>query len=743
MRGIKRVLSIWLAVLFAVCGIRLAPAAETENSFDLVEIRSNRHTKVSENIKAENRLSLDGYEKKCESAYLEIWFNPSVYSIRIVDKANGYIWGSLPDEKGNGLNSGWRNFANSVCSVEYYNANGSESRLSISEKDVKSFFEWESDGFLCTFNAKKLGIVFDFRVTLNDSSLSFEVVKDSLQENGDAKIKALYFMPFLGSSYTDEINGYIFIPDGCGALMRFKKSSSYITGFDKKIYGVDGSIDSLAPAGTLQANRINEYLVDANTVTMPVFGIAHGSEQNAFLSVVESGAEYASVTASPAGVVTDYNWASVRFNYRQLYTKTVSGSGIPVVQENVNRLEPKLTFYFLNGTAADYSGMANLYRGQLLQNGTLGKERDDEKMPLRLEIAGSTVKKGFIFNRVKTLTSARQALKIVESLADDGIDNLTLVYRGWQSGSTDKSKYGKLKIGRQTGGKGSLLNLKNKTESMGSGMYLYLDPVLANGNQIYMSSDAAIGIDETFISRTAANKDRMYPTKYFAKISRIADVFKLSKSKFGEWSFAYDSVGSVLYSDYSKKAASTRTQSLKTVTKALDTDNNVALYNPNDYCWQYTDDYFNIPVNNSQYQFETDTVPFLQMVLKGSVDYYSEFINQGYCSQSTVLKLVEYGVYPSFIVMAADNYSLTGTAMSDYFSLCFDDWKEKIGSVYEQTAKAMEAVEGAYITEHKALSEGVVRVTYSNGKKIYLNYLSKEVTADGNTVGAEQYLICS
>ena len=81
--------------------------------------------------------------------------------------------------------------------------------------------------------------------------------------------------------------------------------------------------------------------------------------------------------------------------------------------------------------------------------------------------------------------------------------------------------------------------------------------------------------------------------------------------------------------------------------------------------------------------------------------------------------------------------------MSDYFSLCFDDWKEKIGSVYEQTAKAMEAVEGACITGHKVLSEGVVRVTYSNGKKIYLNYLSKEVTADGNTVGAEQYLICS
>lgn len=737
------VLSVACSTGFVTVGATGTAGSTTASSLELIEVRSNRHTKVTADVKAENRLSLSGYEKMLENASIEIWFDSNLNSIRIFDKSNGYIWGGLPDENGIGLNSGWRNFANSICSIEYFNENGSESRLSISENDVRSFFEWDDTGFVCTFNAKKIGIIFDFKMTLSESSLSFEVVEDSLQENGDAKIKALYFVPFLGSCYQDEINGYMFIPDGCGALMRFSKSSSYITGFDSKVYGLDGSIDSLAPAGSLQANRINEYLVDSNTVTMPVFGIAHGNEQNAFLGVIEDGCEYASVVASPAGVVTEYNWASVRFNYRQLYTKIVSGSGIPVVQEEVNAMNPKLTFYFLNGEEADYSGMANTYREQLLEQGVLNQERIDEELPLRLEVVGSTVKKGFIFNRVKTLTTAEETIDIIDALNKGGIDNLTLVYRGWQSGSIEKATYGKLKIGRNIGGKSDLNKLKSSIEALSSRFYLYLDPVLANNKQVYASSDVAIGIDETFISRTAANKDQMFPTKYYAKISRLSDIFKLTEKKFDSWDFAFDSVGGELYSDYSKKSFSSRTESMETVSKALESKENVALYNPNNYCWQYTDDYFDIPVNNSQYQYETDTVPFLQMVLKGSIDYYSTFINQSYCSQSTVLKLVEYGVYPSFITMAADNYSLSDTAMSDYFSLCFEDWEENIISVYNQLNEALTAVEGAYITEHKALSEGVVRVTYSNGTVIYINYLSENATVDGVTVEPEQYLVRS
>ncbi len=743
MQVIKRSFIAFLLVLSVLCSSCFALAktqADGESSgIELLEIQSNRHTMQENETKASNRLTLENYEKMLENSSLEIWFNSSLDSLRIVDKSNGYIWGGLPDEDGTGLNSGWKNFANSLCSIEYFNSNASESRLSISESDVKSFYEWDDTGFLCTFNASKIGIVFDFKMTLNDYSVSFEVVEDSLQENGDARLKSLYFIPFMGSTYQDEINGYTFIPDGCGALIRFSKSSSYVTGFEGKVYGLDGSIDSLAPAGTLQANRINEYLVEPYTVTVPVFGVAHGSEQNAFFGVIENGCEYTSVVASPAGVVTDYNWASARFDYRQLYTKIISGSGIPVIQETANNMCPKLTFYFLNGQEANYSGMANTYRKLLIEKGVLNTEKKDTDIPLRLEFVGSTVKKGFIFNRVKTLTKPKEAIEIIDKLGGDGIENMTVVYRGWQKGSTDKSTYGKLKISSNRG----LNKLNEAISANGSSLYLYLDPVLANEKQVYKPSDTAIGIDESFISRTSANRDQMFSVKYYAKISRILDVLKLTDKKFGTWNFAFDSLGGTVYSDYSKKNSYSRTESIAAITQALEAKEKVALYNPNVYCWKYTDDYFNIPVNNSQFQYETDTVPFLQMVLKGSVDYYSDFLNQGYCSESTILKLVEYGVYPSYITMAADNYSLSNTAISDYFSICFDDWEDEILSVYEKVNKALSVVEGCYITEHKALYDGVVRVTYSNGTVIYVNYLSEAVTVDGKTIEPEQFLICS
>lgn len=705
---------------------------------NMIEIQSNRYTKVTPDTAVENRLGLEGFEKKMENDSLEIWFNSDTDALRIVDKSNGYIWGGLPEEKGIDLNTGWSNFANSVCSIEYFNANGSETRLSISDRNVKAFYEWEDNKMLCTFNANKAGIIFEFEMKLKKNALTFSVVKGSLEESGGAKIKALYFVPFLGSAYQDEINGYMFIPDGCGALMRFSKASSYITGFDSKVYGVDGSIDSLVPAGTLQANRINEYLVEPNKISMPVFGVAHGNEQNAFFGVIGGGREYSSVVAYPAGVVTDYNWVSAKFNYRQLYTQSVSGNGIPIVQSTPNNMVPSISYYFLNGEDATYSGMAKTYREQLIEKGELKAERQDKNVPLRLEIVAATVKKGFLFNSVKNLTTTKEGINIIERLNKGGIDNFTVVYRGWQKGAVDESDYGSYSAGGNIGGKGGLSKLLEKTSSLDSRLYLYMEPILANESQVYKSSDVAIGIEQSFVNRVSANPDQLYPNKYFAKVGRMLAVVQKG---YGEYSLAIDSIGNNLYSDYSKKNEFSRDKALKNIVKVLSKRKNNALYNPNSYCWKYTTEYFDIPVNNSQYQFETDTVPFLQIVLKGCIDYYSTFANQGYCSQSSILKMVEYGVYPSFVTMAADNYQLSNTAMSDYFSLCFEDWEQNILSVYKQVNDALSAVEGNQITEHKMLLDGVARITYSNGAKIYVNYLSKEVTVDGVTVAAQQYLV--
>lgn len=741
---IKIISSLSIAVLFASCGStavnndKYSYSAAQITEIDSYEINSNRHTRACEITAVPDRLSLDGYEIKLENDQLQVWFNSSLDSIRLVDKANNYVWGCLKGEEGEGLNQGWNNFANSICSIEYFNESGTETRLSLSDRNVKTVYDWEDNVLNCRFNAKKADISFSFTMQLDENALCFKMDDESIEETGTAKLKSVTFVPFLGNSYQDEINGYIFIPDGCGALIRFNNSSSYITGFDSKVYGLDGSIDLLTPTGTLLSNRINEYLVPENSITLPVFGISHGNKQNAFLAVIENGEEYSSIKASPAGVITDYNWASVYFNYRQRYTKTVSDTGIPIVQNKPNNISPEIKYYFLNGNDADYSGMANTYRKQLIEKGVLKKERKDKNIPLHLEILGATVKKGMLFKSVKTLTTAEQAMNIVNDLNEDGIDNITLVYRGWQKGAIEKSDYGKLKAGSNIGGKSALSKLRENILNVGSRMYLYLDPIMVNEEQIYKSSDTAIGISGSFISKISANPNKLYPTEFLAKISKVDEY--VSKN-YDSYCFAYDNLGDNLYSDYTKNHNYNRSDTIKSITKALSEHDYNGLYDPNLYCLKYTSDYFNIPVNNSQYQFETDTVPFLQIVLKGSIDYYSEFANQGYCSQGTVLKMIEYGVYPAFIVMQADNYQLTDTAVDDLFSLCFYDWRAEIGHIYNQVNTALAEVEGSYIIEHTAMSEGVVMVTYSNNKKIYINYLSEKVLVDGIELSPQSFCV--
>ena len=91
-----------------------------------VEIASNRHTQPDINAEISNNLStLSGFEKKCENEYLEIWFKEDIASIRVVDKRSGYVWGSLEKDSHEDLNDSLAAMANAICTVEYYDENGS------------------------------------------------------------------------------------------------------------------------------------------------------------------------------------------------------------------------------------------------------------------------------------------------------------------------------------------------------------------------------------------------------------------------------------------------------------------------------------------------------------------------------------------------------------------------------------------------------------------------------------------
>lgn len=746
-RIITAVAVITAAILIAVIplsALRRGDETFTVADSSVLENSSNRHAQPESELQTVSTLTTEGYELKLENSTLEVWYREEVCGIRVRDKASGYIWGSIAEDKVEGLNNKWCAMANALCTVEILDGKYNVSRISVSDSSVRLKEKWTSNGAKFSVDFKKQDISFDFELKLGDGYITLGLDDESIEEGDEYLLKSLYFAPFMGCTVEDTVDGYIFIPDGSGALMRFSESSNYISGYSQKVYGADLGIDQLTQVNDLVSTRTNDYLVDSAQITVPVYGVVHGANQNAVMTVISGGDNYALINATPAGVTTDYNWVTANFEYRRMYTHTVdkNSGGVYRPQQERNEINPEITMYFLSDEDASYSGMAVKYREILQSENALGKERVDKNIPLGLTVVGAEIADGSLWNYTKTLSDVNDANEFINRLSNDGVNNITMVFDGWQKGGINGSKYGTYKFQRSIGSKSDFSALSENLKNSGGNLYLAGNVVTANEDQINLQRQASQQISKQYSQFSRANSSAMYANYYVIKAGRLFDTLNKFASKLSEFNMAYGQLGYRLYADYTAKQEYTRSEFRDKVTDVLAKSNGkTALSNPNEYLWKYTDDYFDMPMNNSQYLYETDTVPFLQIVLKGSLDYYAPYANQSSYSKNDILKMIEFGAYPSFITAAADNYDLQDTPLVDYFSINFDDWYSTVVEVYGEVNSALKNVEGAYITKHTVISSGVSKVDYSNGISIYVNYNNSEVAYGDVTVGAFGYKI--
>ena len=712
-----------------------------------MDVSSCRYTQPEEDREAPNKLAdLTGFECKLENDSLALYYSEETAGIRIQNKETGYVWGGLQEKKPEDLNQKWSDMANSIITIDYLDAKCKSNRVSLGDSSSHIQFEWGEEEAICSASFGSTGISLSFSMKLMDDRLTVEILQDSIQEKNENKLQSVWILPFLGNVREDETPGYIFVPDGSGALIRYNKSGTYSSAYDERVYGKDVSVDRLSTAGDLVAKRNNDYLVETPGVTIPVYGSVHGVDQNAYMAVIENGTEYASIYASPAGMVTAYNWVCARFDYRQVYSHPVNkgGSAITTTQEAPEQVAGKVTFYFLTGAEANYSAMAVKYREIVKDSGILaGAERTEENIPLYLRIVAGTVQEGILLNGYNRLTTIGEAQDIVVDLLKNSITNLTVSYEGWQKKGIGGSRYGTGSLDSRLGSKGDLAKLRTLVQEDGGRFYLSVDPVSFNQDQARTASAAALTISKNYASYTRSNRELMYPTEYYAHPSRVVSVMQRMEKDYDGYGLDLANIGAMIYGDYSKNENMSRSECLELFTSAAaDVPSDQAMESPNQYMWNSAADYTGMPMNNSQYLFETDSVPFLQIVLKGSIDYYAPYANQGFYNQTNRLKMIEYGAYPSFIVMSEEKEKLKDTPLEDYFSLNYDDWSDIIHEVYEFVNDALKEVEGSTIVEHRMMAVGVAAVTYDNGKTIYVNYLNEEyVTGQGVHIPAQSYCV--
>ncbi|WP_448375832.1 DUF5696 domain-containing protein [Fervidobacterium sp.] len=718
---------------------------------------SNRFTRTETLVAVKSPFTLDGYSKITENKILELWMNLENTSLRVVDKRTGYIWGDVIDdtEAYNEMNDTYKSIAKSVVMLEYFDERGISNVLGSADSQVRKSWKKTNNGIIYTFNFENLQIQFSVSISLINDRIIFSLPQNTIKESGKYTIASVIFSPFLGSTISDQTYGYAFVPDGPGALIRFSKPAHYLNWFEKRVYGKDYAIENLVSVNDLRANRPNDFLREEPTVLMPVFGIVHGVKQNALFGVITSGREYSAIISYPSGILSQYNWTSAKFIYRQKYLQptTRSGAGIQVAQKNKNKFEAMLEITFLTGNNADYVGMAKYYRehfGQKLFSKRT-ETRTSNDIPLFINVLASDIEKMIIGHRVIPITHTNKMKEIVNILEESGVKNIVLLIEGWQKGGLNGNKISKFGLERKSGSlEEFVIYIKDLSAKSGKKISVYfVDNVTkVTEKQINLKTEVGTNLSQSIIFEERDNKELWLYRSFYTKIDLAAKYLSLRANglfKQGIENVAFKEFASKLYGDLKRGSEIYRNDALKIVQNTLkDISTNaegIILFEPNDYAWQYATTFGSIPMNSSQYLFETDTVPFLQIVLSGSIEYFTPYMNNGFFSKFDVLKSIEYGAYPSFVISGLDNSSLKDTRLWDYPSTMFDDWKDKIIEIYKVINSALRYVKGAKITDRVVLKPGLVKVSYNNGYSIVVNYTKSLETIGNITVQPESFRV--
>lgn len=740
-KGVRILSCSMVAALFASL---IVQATESSGSAEPVsflynanEVYSSRYTQPETSDVQAVSLDLEGFAPIMENEALAVYIREETGALRVCDKASGYVWGTLSADKPEDLNQTWSKLGNSLIAADIYDENGNLKSYGTNAENL----DWKVSGntLNCRVSWEDQEIELEFSMTLTDDGLRFTLNGDTIQEHGECRLGTVYFLPFFGSVSEDSQPGYIFVPDGSGSLIRFQKARSYLQGFEKRLYGPDYGIDPLDPIQGLESVRTGEYMTEEEFLTAPLFGIVHGAGQNAFLALVEEGGTYARLKVDPAGLITNYYRAYMTFVYRQTYEQPFNrdGEGIATVQPDPNPLQVTMTYRFLHGEDADYVGMAKVYRDYLKEQGALQPLETDGTMPLRVDFLTADVEKEFIGTSVNKITSLSEIEETLDWLSGRNVTNLQVTLLGWQKGG--QNGYAKTSSSTRTvyGRLSALDDLRDRLTGLGGTLSLWLSPFTAREGQADLRSEIGISLSQSAIVKSSG-EDTFLGDVWYLKPGVGLEALTEQAPMLTEegYGLMLDDIGYLLYGEYLAGQATTREEVRQQIVDAaagLASGEKLTMARPADYLYPYVRSYVSIPMVSSQYLFQTDTVPFLQIVLSGFMELYAPYTNLSFFSGADILKMIDYNCYPSFLLTGKDNYSLRNTASSGYRSTYLEDWKEYMVQAYDLISRLLEPVMGQEIEARTVPLRGVAKTEYASGT-IYVNYNSESVELDGLTI---------
>ncbi|MBD5104237.1 MAG: hypothetical protein HDT47_05170 [Ruminococcaceae bacterium] len=706
--------------------------------------------------------ALAAMTEKAKTDALTLYVNEETCIFAVKDNKSGYIWWSTPydyetDPKAGNVQK------NLMASTVTFRALDVETNTLLNTTTLskeasvnkKSFSVEDIDGgvkFTYIFNGQNLSIPVS--IVLDGDKILARVHASEIEENmidDDAlknyKLVTMNLIQSFGAGRADE-NGYIFVPDGSGAIINFNNGKTSTQVYRSKVYGED-----LAVSKTTMPNKTeNTYL--------PVLGIVKElSDTNvALLGVVTEGDAYAYVNASVNGqATTSINSAWFSFEFRATDTYTMgTKTPLTVFQSGDVRIDDiEVCYHVMSGDELGLAELAETYRDYLVNEKGLKNQAMEDSNALYVTTYGGTVKKqsilGFPVDMQTVATSYKQAQEILERLTALGVDDIKLIYNNFN----DTGVRGRVSTGvdysKKLGGQNDFADLKAYCDNRNYSLYPSVDFMEYNesGNGYSFTLNSAKRITNAYATQTdfelayGTPDTEVKPHWTILSPYYWPDVFNKLVNSFnaeGINTISLNQATETLYSDFGRRNADgkehiLRADAIKILTEGFQKLNDAGIsiiaQECNAYALPYVSAITNIPLYSSNYDLFDYDVPFYQMVVHGVIPYSSKAINASSNAEELLLLSLMTGSGVHYDMMYASPNDFTDCEFDSLFYTNYEGWLERAAEEYKLFNDTISSLSDKSITKYERVSEKAFAVTYSDGTVIGVDIDNYTYTVNG------------
>lgn len=598
----------------------------------------------------------------------------------------------------------------------------------------------ESGGFDSHYTVNG-DIELTLKIRLTEEGFTAEGDLSEINSSKESITTNIQLLPYFEATVYGEV-GYSLVPDGSGALIYNNTDKNTASRYSGKVYGED------------LAFSLSSKTVDTEKVHLPVFGA--NNKSGGYVAFIDDGAEVAIINAVSAYDESMYNMVYSSFDIvgsdRISFGSTGSWADFTSATDTYDCDNPladsfKVSYMFINKNEG-YSEMAALCREHL----GLKKGNVSQVPSVFLELYGGLSRKesflGIPLTVFKKLTTVKQAEEIVNYFTSSAEGAPVVSYLNCDTAVINGKLQNKLRLKSALGSKKQLSALK---EQLGGRLYLENNIFSAKkgGNGFSVFSDVALRINRNNVMLQPYNlattmADKSKKASYAVNSNELEKIYGkyFASVKKAGFETAFINLGNTAYSDFNKKCAVTREETVNTFAEILAANAEKGLlYAPNSYALGYGEFTADTPTASSGYDILDTDVPFYQMVLSSVKEYSTESINLNTNTDVGFLKALESGASLKFTFVYDNITSIKNTEYEFLYGADFKARREEAAEYQQRLEAAYKELGSRMVKKHTVLKSDVRMTEFDNGAKAIVNYSDNAVKTEFGAIEPKSYII--